>query len=178
MGAMQVPTLETDRLTMRAHALADLDDYVAIWSDPRTTLHVGGQSLSAEECWARFLRNIGHWALLGFGYWALVERASGRLAGEAGFANLRRGIDPPFGDAPEIGWVIAPWAHGRGYATEAALAALAWGEDAFPGAQRTVCMIHPDNAPSVRVAAKCGYREHARTSYRGAPAILFERQRS
>jgi RimJ/RimL family protein N-acetyltransferase len=92
-----------------------------------------------------------------------------------GFADFRREITPPL-DAPEAGWVLAPWAHGRGYATEAVRAALAWG-DAHLAAPRTVCMIAPENAASIRVAEKCGYRELARTSFKDEDTLLFARPR-
>jgi len=52
---------------------------------------------------------------------------------------------------------------------------IAWGEDHF-GAVRTACIIHPDNAASIRVAEKCGYRELQRTSYKGQPTIMFIRE--
>ena len=72
-------------------------------------------------------------------------------------------------------WTIASWAQGRGYATEAAAGALAWLEaQRRPG--RTVCLIHAENAPSLRVAAKLGYRAFAEREYRGYPALLFERR--
>jgi RimJ/RimL family protein N-acetyltransferase len=63
---------------------------------------------------------------------------------------------------------------GKGYATEAALVALAWG-DAHFGRRRTVCLIAPQNLASIRVAEKCGYRELQRTTYKGNPTILFAR---
>ena len=69
---------------------------------------------------------------------------------------------------------LAPWAHGQGFATEAVRAVVAWGERHF-GAQRTVCLIDPDNVASIRVAEKCGYRRVASSTYKGAPTLLFER---
>ena len=117
----------------------------------------------------------GHWTLFGFGYWIIRERGSDRFVGEAGFAIGRRALEPSFGDAPEIGWALSPRAHGQGFATEAVRAVIAWGEQHFGPNRRTVCMIDPTNLPSLRVAEKCGYREFARTTYKGEPSILFER---
>jgi RimJ/RimL family protein N-acetyltransferase len=91
-----------------------------------------------------------------------------------GFANFRRVIEPSLDDMPEIGWALAPHSHGKGYATEAARAAIAWGEAHF-GPVRTACIIAPENTPSLRVAEKCGYREVRRTSYKGNPTIMFMR---
>lgn len=92
-----------------------------------------------------------------------------------GFADFKRGIAPSIEGVPEIGWVLASSAHGKGYATEAARAALAWLESTH-GAQRTVCVINEDNRASVRVAEKLGYGEFARTVYKSAPVVMFERR--
>jgi RimJ/RimL family protein N-acetyltransferase len=168
------PAIDTDRLTLRGHRAEDLHECAAMWGDPVVTRHVGGRPFSEEEVWSKLLRYVGHWSLLGFGYWVVRDRASGRFVGEVGFADFRRDITPSFDGAPEAGWVLLPWAHGRGLATEAVGAAIAWLET-HGGRVRTVCMIDPGNAPSIRVALKCGFREWTRASYKGEPAILFER---
>jgi RimJ/RimL family protein N-acetyltransferase len=167
--------IETDRLTLRPHVVGDFEESAAIWADPIVTRHIGGKPFGPEESWSRLLRYIGHWHALGFGYWVVREKTSGRFVGEVGFADFRRVIEPSFAGAPEIGWVLEPSMHGRGFATEAVNAALAWATAHFGAAQRTVCMIDPDNEASLRVAAKCGFREIARTDYKGGPVILFER---
>ncbi len=159
---------------MRCHRLEDFSDSAAMWADPGVTRHIGGKPLSEEEAWARFLRYIGHWSLLGFGFWAIEEKATGTFAGELGFADYKRDIEPSLKGTPEIGWVLPCRVHGKGYATEAMRAAVAWGEKHF-GSVRTVCLIHPENLSSIRVAEKCGYRESQRTTYKGQPAILFAR---
>jgi RimJ/RimL family protein N-acetyltransferase len=168
------PVIETERLTLRGHTLDDFAECAAIWGDPRVTRFIGGRPSTEEEAWARLLRNIGHWAALGFGYWAVREKSSGRFVGDVGLADLRRDLQPSLAGIPESGWVLAPWAHGQGFATEAVRAVLAWGETHLR-ATRTVCLIAPDNAPSLRVAAKCGYKEFGRTTYKGEPTVLLER---
>lgn len=170
----QAPTLETERLILRAHRLEDFAPSAAMWGDEDVARFIGGRPFTPEEVWQRMLRYPGHWALLGFGYWVLEEKGTGAFVGEAGFLNLNRAIDPPFGDAPEGGWVLAPTAHGKGYATEAMARAAAWIGADF-GAGRTVCMISPQNGPSLRVAEKLGYRQYAETAYKGSPTVLMER---
>jgi RimJ/RimL family protein N-acetyltransferase len=173
-----MPTLifHTDRLTLRPHQLGDFADSRAMWGDPVVTKYIGGRPFTEEECWQRLLRYAGQWALLGYGFWTVRERSSDRFLGEIGFINGRRELDPPFGDTPEVGWSLVPSAHGKGYATEAVRGALAWGAEHFGPTARTVCMIHPENNASLRVAEKAGYREYARTTYKGDPTILFERR--
>jgi RimJ/RimL family protein N-acetyltransferase len=171
---MTAPIIETARLVLRPHTAADFRDCAAMWADPLVTRHIGGRPSTAEETWARLLRYAGLWTLLGLGYWAIRERDTGRFVGEAGFADFRRELTPSLEGAPEAGWALAAWAHGRGFATEAVGAVVAWG-DAHLAAPRTVCMIAPTNAASVRVAEKCGFREWVRTAYKDAPTVLFER---
>jgi RimJ/RimL family protein N-acetyltransferase len=166
--------LETDRLTMRPHVLEDYDDSFAMWSNPEVIRFIGGQPFTREEVWARLLRYVGHWTLLGFGYWVVREKASGRFVGEVGFANFRRQIEPPLDGMPEVGWALVPAFHGRGYATEAVSAALRWAGTQWPGAD-TACIIAPENTPSLRVAQKCGYVEWTRGSYKGKPTIHLRR---
>jgi RimJ/RimL family protein N-acetyltransferase len=168
------PDVETARLLLRGHRREDLADSLAMWSDPRVTRHIGGVPSSEERTWARLLGYRGHWTFTGYGYWLVEERASGRFVGEVGFADFKRDVTPSLGGAPEAGWALAPWAHGKGYATEALGAATAWLEGLL-GKVRTVCMIDPQNTPSLRLALRAGYREWARTTYRGEATVLLER---
>lgn len=173
---VDIPRIDTERFVLRAHALADLDASVAMWSDPEVTRFIGGRPFAIDEIWARILRYHGHWALLGYGFWAIEERRTGQFVGEVGFADFKRPIEPPFGDTPEMGWSLARAAHGKGVASEVVAAAAAWGDRHF-AAEKTVCIIDPGNAPSIRVAEKTGFREVRRTEYRGSPTIVFERRR-
>jgi RimJ/RimL family protein N-acetyltransferase len=162
-----IPSFETERLAFRGHRLEDLGDYSALWGDPQVTRFIGGRPLTPEECWHRMLRNTGHWALMGYGYWVVRERATDRFVGEVGLANLRRELEPRLGDDPEAGWVLSPWCHGRGFATEAVRGVVGWGASAR-SATRVVCVIHSSHHASLRVAAKCGFRAFATSRYHGA----------
>ena len=175
IGSSTVPVIETERLRLRGHRLDDFDRLAALWADPIVTRFIGGKPSTREESWMRLLRSVGHWAALGFGYWVVEEKASGRIVGEIGFSELKREIEPSFEGIPEAGWVLAPWAHGKGFATEAVTAVVAWGE-AHLGARTTTCIVSPENTASIRVAEKCGYREFARTAYKGSPTIVFRRE--
>ena len=141
---------------------------------PQVTRFIGGRPSTQEEAWGRLLRYIGHWSLLGFGYWAVEEKATGRFIGETGFAEGKREIEPSLIGIPEAGWALSPQVHGKGYATEAVRAVIAWGERHF-GPVRTACIIAPENTPSIRVAEKCGYREIQRTTYKDNPTIMYVR---
>jgi|SRR6476661_2992129 len=169
-----VPVLETERLRLRGYYLADFDAHLAMCQEPDFYRYLSPGPMPPEDVWAKFLRTIGHWTLLGYGFWAVEEKASGRYVGSIGFADFKRGLDARMDGVPEIGWVLAPAAHGKGYASEAVRAALAWGDAHFGGA-RTVCIIDPDNQASLGVAAKFGYYEFARSTYKDNPIVLLER---
>jgi RimJ/RimL family protein N-acetyltransferase len=166
--------LETSRLVLRRHTVHDLARCAALWSDPEVTRYITARPFTREETWARLLRYVGHWEALGYGFWAVEEKATGAFAGELGFADFKREIDPPITD-PEAGWAFLPRFHGRGYATEALQAALSWG-DTHLHAPRTVCLIHPENTPSFRVAEKCGFHEYRRVVYKDHLAALLGRE--
>ena len=169
-----IPTLETLRLRLRAHTLADFPTYCTLWADPRVMQYIGGKPNTPEESWSRLLRNAGHWSLLGFGSWYIEEKSTGDFVGESGLFDYHRAIDPPLGDTPEVGWILSPAKHGRGYATEAVQAVLNWATDLFLS-DEVACIVHPDNATSLRVAQKCGFTESHSIIYRDSPAIVLTR---
>jgi RimJ/RimL family protein N-acetyltransferase len=171
---MDVPVIETQRLILRGHRLEDFDALAAMWADPHVARFIGGKPATQEESWARLLRYAGHWRLLGFGYWAVELKAGVRFIGDVGFANWHRQITPSLDGMPEVGWAFASTTHGRGIATEAVQAALAWADSHFDG-QTTTCIIGVDNVASIRVAEKTGYREHARAEFKGAKVIQLRR---
>jgi RimJ/RimL family protein N-acetyltransferase len=145
-----------------------------MWRDPVVVKYFGGVPSTAQECWSRLLRYAGLWPLVGYGYWRVRERGTGRLVGEVGFAEFRRDMTPSLVGTPEAGWVLASWAHGQGFAREATEAILAWADDEL-GADRTVCMIDPENAASLTLAARLGYRVFAEGCYGGRTVVLLER---
>ena len=175
--AGEAPVIETDRLIMRGPRISDFDHCAAMWADPDVVSYITGTPLPEEDAWNKFLRATGHWAMMGFGYWMIEEKATGRFIGEVGFADFKRAIDPSIKGIPEIGWVLVSAAQGKGFASEAVRAALTWGEAHFLPV-RTVCLIDPDNAPSIRLAGKFGYEELTRTTYKDHPIIIFQRPQS
>ncbi|BCH28147.1 N-acetyltransferase [Mesorhizobium sp. L-8-10] len=169
-----IPTLDTERLVLRGHRPGDFDAHALMWSDPDVTRFIGGTPFPRDQAWVRFLRAAGMWQVMGFGFWAVEEKSSGELLGEVGFHELQRDLQPSLEGTLEAGWALRPAAHGKGFATEAVGAALAWGVENFPD-KRVTCMIDPENTASLRVAQKLGFREFARTEFHGGPIILLER---
>jgi len=170
------PTLETERLRLRAHTMADFNNCAAMWAEPEVVRFLGGKPNTREECWNRMIRQAGFWAFAGMGNW-IVETKTGEFIGEIGFLWLKRDMEPRIEGFPEVGWITNARAHGHGYASEAVAAALAWG-DANLGFKRFTCIIHPDNAASLNVARKAGFVEYARGIYHDEPIVCLERVRA
>ncbi|HEY7808746.1 MAG TPA: GNAT family N-acetyltransferase [Allosphingosinicella sp.] len=169
-----VPTVETARFRLRAIRENDLDGQAAMLADPEVMRFVGGQPISREETWRKLIGAHGMWCLLGFGYWTLEDKATGTYLGQIGFADFKRDVVPSIEGLPEMGWMLAPHAHGRGVATEAVLGALGWADMALPGRQ-IVAIIDEGNAPSIRVAEKAGFDRREPATYKDAPILIFRR---
>ncbi|HZV96536.1 MAG TPA: GNAT family N-acetyltransferase [Candidatus Nitrosocosmicus sp.] len=160
-------TLETERLVLRMFGAADFEAYSAMCGDPEVMRFIGdGQPLPPPMAWRSLATVIGHWSLRGYGLWAATERATGALVGRVGFWN------PHGWPGFELGWLLARAYWGRGYATEAARAAMSWAftrrED-----QQVISLIYPDNAASIRVAARLGERLADRIELMGKPVLLY-----
>lgn len=174
MAMTNIPVIETERLRLREHRIGDLSDCVSMWADPAITRYTIGNPSTEQRTWIRMLGYLGHWSMLGYGYWAVADKASDRFIGELGFADFKRDIQPSISGIPELGWALASHAHGKGYATEALKAAIEWGERNLPG-DRIVCIISPSNVASLRVAEKLSFKEVCRTTKNAESELLFER---
>jgi len=169
------PILETERLILRPHGIEDFDDLAAMWADPEVVRYISGVPSTAEASWSRLLRYIGHWQALGFGYWAVILRDTGAYAGDVGFADYKRMIEPDLGAVPEAGWVLSPAVHGRGVATEAVRCIHHWAEAQTKWA-RTCCIFDPDHKVSQKVAVKLGYHTVSDSAlYNEKPTLVMQR---
>ena len=146
-----IPTLSTDRLILRPHRAEDYEPFAAMMAEPQVAEFItfNGKPQTRGESWRILAAIIGCWTLRGFGMWAVEERASGRYLGRVG------PWQPEGWPGFEIGWGLSGAAQGKGYATEAAQAAIDWSR-ATLGVGRILHIIHPDNVPSRRVAERLG----------------------
>ena len=164
---MVIP-LETERLRLRAFRNDDLEAYAPMCADPEVMRYLGtGVTLSRDDAWRSMAGFLGHWALRGYGMWALEEKATGLFVGRAGFLN------PEGWPGFELGWTLGRAHWGRGFATEAARRAL---EFAFRELDqpRVISLIRPGNAPSMRVAERLGQKPVREVELLGGPAIVYE----
>lgn len=122
-----MPELRTDRLDLRRWRRRDRRPFARLNADPAVMRHFPA-TLTRAESNALAERIAAHLEEHGWGLWALEERATGRFLGFTGLAAVP--FDAPFTPAVEIGWRLRRDAWGRGFATEAAQAAV---EFAFAG---------------------------------------------
>lgn len=148
-----------------------------MWADHVVVRHIRATPFTEEETWARLLRYVGHWALLGYGFWVVEDKLTGEYLGEAGFLNFHRDTQPPgVINLPEAGWAFRAEAHGHGYASETVAAMVAWADSHFD--TPTACIIEQRNLASIRVAEKNGYRPRQLITYRGEELMTYTRERS
>jgi RimJ/RimL family protein N-acetyltransferase len=169
------PTLETERLRLRAHRLGDFDEIQAMLGDADVMRHISGPQ-KREEGWRRMLTAPGCWALLGYGYWVVERREDGAVIGQAGLADFKRGMEPSIEGLPELGYLFAARAHGQGYASEAVGAVLDWADRELRPPQ-IVAIIDHENSRSIRLAERVGFAVREDASYNGEPLLLFRRLR-
>jgi RimJ/RimL family protein N-acetyltransferase len=169
-----IPTINTARTTLRAMRAEDFGHFAEIWANPDVVTHIGGEPRSKSVSWDVFLRNAGHWQIVGFGQWAIQIHGQREMAGQTGFFFRSRGLGEDFDAYPETGWVLEPQAQGKGLGLEAARAAHDWFDRVITG--RTVCLINVDNHASLRLAEALGYSLLRDTEYLGDKVLLLTRK--
>lgn len=166
--------IETERLILRSYELNEFPQYKSLIQDPEIMKHIGRPPSTDDDAWLRFLANAGRWQLLGYGLFAVFEKSTGAYVGETGFSDFKRQLGPDFDPFHEAAWIFVRATHGKGYAGEAAEAAHQWLDHEL-APQKSVCIIGPDNKPSIRLAEKLGYERVGEDQYRGDTVIKFNR---
>ncbi len=145
--AHHIPRLETERLILRAPSEADFEAEAEFFASDASKF-VGGP-LRPDETWRSIAMLLGHWELRGYGFWGVEEKDTGTYVGHVGLWF------PHGWPEPEIGWTLMNNATGKGYATEAALAARTHAYDIL-GWDTAISLIDPDNHASKAVAKRLG----------------------
>jgi len=170
----KAPRIETERLILRQAEVSDHEPLAIIRAKEDVGRHVGGVR-DAQDTWFMMMRMAGMWHFLGYGYWIVELKETGELAGEVGFADFKRGMQPDISGMPEAGWVLDSPHWGKGLMTEAVSAAHHW-LDTQTDYVQSCCIISPDHAPSINVAKKCRYEAVVTSEYKEAPVTVFQRR--
>lgn len=144
------PRLETERLILRPPQREDFDGYAELYGDEQAARHIGG-AMTRAAAWRKFLQMPGAWAVQGFAMFSVIEKSSGAWLGQLG------PWQPEGWPGTEVGWSFRRAAWGRGYATEAAVAAIDWAFDTL-GWDEVIHCIDPANLASRRLAERLGSR--------------------
>jgi len=164
--------IETTRLRLRMLSPEDADDLSAIFADPEVVKFLGveaGITLSRSETESALEGMIACWKRNEFGRWAVIEKESGKLVGLCGIRLLE--------GAPELFYLFAKESWGRGFATEAAAAAL---RDGFERLQfeRIIAVTRPGNTASIKVLTKIGMRFEKEVKPYGVDGVRYVTTRS
>ena len=150
---MSIPTLETERLILRAiDPERDLDAWATAMADEETVRYIGGKTLSREETWRYIAMVMGHWQIRGYGFFSVEEKTTERWVGRVG---------PWFPEGwpePEVGWTIIREHWGKGYGEEAGRASIDYARDVL-GWTQVIHAILEGNVGSAALAEKLGSRK-------------------
>ena len=161
-----IPTLETERLLLRAFRLeTDFDAYAAFYESDITQYY--GGPLNREQSWRTIASMMGHWLLRGYGPWAVEEKTSGAFCGLVGLYN------PEGWPEREITWAIIEAKQRQGFAREAAQRAKRYARDEL-GWDSVASCIAAGNVASIELAKKMGAHLHRKAAHpRHGEMLIF-----
>lgn len=158
--------MTTERLILRPITADDFEAHARITADPDVMRYIHDGALTRAQAWWNIARYVGHWQIRGYGIFAAVEQSSGDVIGHMGFLN------PEGGRGFELGWALARPAWGKGYALEGtrALVAHAFNELDQP---QIICVIHAENARSIKIAERLGARLEREEHESGKHLLIY-----
>jgi RimJ/RimL family protein N-acetyltransferase len=169
---------ETDRLIIRAWGPEqDAEQAFQIYGDPQVMRFIGSgkTEASVETQQAALERVVARYAELnnGTGTWAIVEKATGQIAGAVLLKQLPDNNGQPTQDY-EVGWHLRQASWGKGYATEAARVAINYGFDTLK-LPVIYAVVNPKNQASICVTQRLAMKPLGRTNrYYNTEVELFE----
>jgi RimJ/RimL family protein N-acetyltransferase len=157
---------ETDRLEHRAMTVADAEAFFALNSNPDVMRYTGEPPLLSLDDARDAISTYPDFESVGYGRWACVLKETRSIIGFCGLKHL------PELDAVDVGFRFLPEYWGRGLATEACNASIAFGFDALQ-LDRIIALVLPENIASIRVLEKVGMLREGEISYEGLVALRY-----
>ena len=142
------PVLETSRLILRVPQARDFDAFATFSEDVEATRYIGGH-MGRAAAWRKFLVMPGAWLVQGFAMFSVIEKSTGEWLGQLG------PWQPEQWPGTEVGWAFKREAWGRGYASEAGIAAIDWAFETL-GWSEVIHSIDPENGASIALASRLG----------------------
>lgn len=150
---MNIPTLETERLILRAiDPDRDFEAWAAAMADEETMRYLGGKTMNRPTAWRSMAMVIGHWQIRGYGFFSVEEKATGDWVGRVG------PWCPEGWPEPEVGWTIIREHWGKGYGAEAGRASIDFARDVL-GWKQVIHAIVEGNVGSAALAEKLGSKK-------------------
>ncbi len=144
-----IPHLETERLVLREMRNEDFEAWASFMADMEVVRYLNGSPQLRSDAWRNMAMTLGHWALRGYGMWAVERKEDRAFMGRVGM------FSPEGWPGLEVGWTLGRPYWGKGYATEAAAASMRYAFLTQP-VDRIISTIHPENKASQAVALRLG----------------------
>lgn len=167
------PGIETERLILRQWRASDVAANTMMLGDPLSARFITADRKPVTEPmagWRNAAIMAGHWVLHGFGMFVVEEKPSGTFVGRVG------PFHPPVWPGLEVGWGVAREFRGKGYAVEAARAAIDWSFATFE-LDRIIHCIDRENTASQAVARRLGAHPDGETMLLGHAVELWVTRR-
>jgi len=166
---MDIPTLATARLLLRAFTEQDADPLHRILNERDILRYFPNPAPPSRERVQQVIAGqLKHWEEHGYGWWAVERRSQAGLLGWCGLQFL-----PETGET-EVGYLLDQACWGQGLATEGALASLQFGFETL-GLECIVGIVHPENKASIRVIEKIGMSLVDRNTYFGMDVYRYSK---
>lgn len=164
MAMSSIPTLQTERLTLRALSEDDFDSVATFYESNDSAMY--GGPCNRATAWRKFAVWFGHWELRGYGPWAIEHTETGEFIGWTGMWS------PEGWPEPEITYALLTEHQGKGYATEAAARALRSAYEDF-GWKTAVSVIDDRNTGSIALVERLGATKESAVDLFGQPAHVY-----
>jgi RimJ/RimL family protein N-acetyltransferase len=159
--------IKTERLILREiDPERDFDDWAKSMADENTVRYLGVPPMDRAQAWRSMAMAIGHWSIRGYGSFSLEHRETGQWVGRVGPWH------PEGWPGREVGWTISPDHLRRGYASEAARAAIDFAFNSL-GWSEVIHVMLEGNEASIALAKKLGSR--LIRSQQGIPGVTDKR---
>ncbi len=172
--ARSIPTINTNRVTLRAMRPQDFEDFAALWREEAVYRTFRSEPLSRTESWRQFLLIAGHWQIAGFGLWGIEPHGTRRIMGQVGFWFAGRELGEDYDANPEASLVLHPEYQGTSLGKDAAQGAHDWFDRVVTGP--VVCEYASGNASAEHLAVQLGYTELREAKLDGSTRKLMLRK--
>lgn len=165
--------ISTERLTLRPFTVADIPAYARIRDEPFVREWLRSPDEPAEVIADRAVRHfIDEWAVRGYGPWAVIDRESGELLGHHGLRHM-----PAFDGETEVLYSLSARGRGKGYGTEAGIAAIRFGFETL-GLDRIMAITLHDNLGSRGLMERLGLTYRRDDVYKGIDVVYYALDRA